>query len=218
MARRSGLLHVMVQAQREAERKRLAQIRAMEKTRTQTAKAAEKAQKDYEKARTANLKEQEKLKLESRAAQVQLQNEQLEQQVKSLERILLDAHSIDLYIDLQTLKQPSNIPPFNPGPLALVEAPPQPQMYTVSELTGLQKFLPGAKEKYAQEVAQKQEMYRAHVAEHANRDRARQYAFAQARASYERYVVEEQQRTTTQHAEVEVFQREFPGRHSSGGN
>lgn len=209
MARRSGLLRVMVQAQREAERKNRNQSHALEKTRTQAARAAEKAQKEYEKARVTNQKEQARLSTESRIAYVQLLNEQLEQEIQSLERILLDGYSVDPYIDMQTLKQPSNLPPFNPGPLAMAEAPPQPQMYAVPELTGFQKFLPGAKEKYAQDVAQKQAMYRAHMTEHANRDRTRQYAFAQARARYEQQLAEERQRIAVQHAEVDVFQREF---------
>ena len=202
MTRRGSFLR----AQHE---KRQAQIREMEKAQTQTAKAAEKAQKDYEKARIENQKEQAKLYTESRVAQVQLQNEQLEQQIKSCEHILFDAHSVDSYIDLQTLKQTSNLPPFNPGPFAIAEAPPQPQMYAVPELTGMQKFLPGAKEKHAQEIAKRQEIYRVHVAEHANRERARQYTLAQARASYDRQLAEEGRRIATQHAEVDVFQREF---------
>ena len=45
MARRSGFLQTMVQAQREAERKRIAQLRGIEKAQTQAARAAEKARK-----------------------------------------------------------------------------------------------------------------------------------------------------------------------------
>jgi restriction system protein len=209
MARRSSLLRVMMQAQREAERKRAFQLREMNKTQTETAKAAEKAKKDYEKARIANQKEQAKLYTESRIAQVQLQNEQLEQQIKSLEHILLDAYSVDPYIDIQTLKQTSNLPPFDAGPLAIAEALPPFDIYAVPELTGLQKFLPGAKEKHAQHVVEMQKIYEGHVAEHANRDRARQYALAQARANYERQLAEEWRRIAAQHAEIDVFQREF---------
>ncbi len=204
MTRRSRL-----QAQRMAEKKRADQLNKMKKEQTKAFEDAKKAQKDYEKARITNQKEQAKLYIESRVAQVQLQNEQLEQQIKSLEHILLDAYSVDPYIDIQTLKQTSTLPPFDPGPLALAEAPPQPQMYAMPELTGMQKFLPGAKEKHAQEVAKRQEVYRAHVTEHATRDRARQYALAQARANYERQLAEEWQRIAVQHAEVDVFQREF---------
>jgi hypothetical protein len=56
MARRSGLLHAIVQAQREAEKKRVAQLREIERAQTQAAKAAEKARKEYERAVAADQK------------------------------------------------------------------------------------------------------------------------------------------------------------------
>ena len=77
MARRSGLLHAIAQAQLEAERKQKAQPREM----NQAARAAEKARKDYERAVTADQKERARLYTESRIAQVNYQNEQLEQQI-----------------------------------------------------------------------------------------------------------------------------------------
>ncbi len=61
MARRSGFLHAMVQAQREAERKRTTQLREMAKAQTQAARTAEKARKDYERAIVANQKERDRL-------------------------------------------------------------------------------------------------------------------------------------------------------------
>src|SRR5258706_5465811 len=170
MARRSGLLHAIAQAQREAERKQKAQLREM----NQAARAAEKARKDYERAVTADQKERARLYTESMIAQVNYQNEQLEQQIKLLEHLLRDALSADTYIDVQRLKQTPNLPPFNPGQLAIVEPPPQPQMYMPPPPTGIQKLLPGAKEKYAQEVAKAQEAYRGHVATHSAREIARQ--------------------------------------------
>jgi restriction system protein len=208
MARRSSLLRTLVQAQREAERKRVAQLREMERAQTKAARNAEKTRRDYERAKIANQKEQVKLYTESRIAHVQWQNEQLEQQIHVLERLLLDALSVDPYIDIQTLKQAPNLLPFHPGPLALAEAPPQPQMYMPPEPTGLQKLLPGTKERYAQEVAKAQEMYRSHVATHAAREKARQQELAQMKARYEQQVAEEQRRIAIQHAEVDGFQRD----------
>ncbi len=84
MARRSGFLHAMIQAQREAERKRAAQQRAMVKAQTQVARAAEKARKDYERALVADQKVRTQVYIESRMAQVDLQNEQLAQQIEQL--------------------------------------------------------------------------------------------------------------------------------------
>ena len=68
MARRSSLLRAMIQAQREAGRKRVAQLREMERAQTQAAKNAEKARRDYERAKIANQKEQARLYTKSRVA------------------------------------------------------------------------------------------------------------------------------------------------------
>jgi restriction system protein len=114
MTRRRSHLQIKIQAQQEAEKRRIAQLNAMKKAQTQAAKSAEKARKDYEQARTAGLKEQARLYTESKVAQVQLQNEQIEQGIKSLGHLLLDSLLSDPYIDIQALKQPLNFPPFNP--------------------------------------------------------------------------------------------------------
>ena len=209
MARRSGLVRLMIQGQREAERRRIAQQRAQEKAQTQAARAASAAQKAYQHALNADKKERERLYTESRIADVNLQNEQLEQQIKQLEHLLSDVLSIDSYIDLQTLKQLANLPVFNPGPLAVTEPPPQPHLYKPPEPTGIQKLLPGTKEKYAQEISKAQELYRAHVNIHAQREAARQQALEAERRRFQQYVAEEQRKVAAQHAEIDNFQQQL---------
>ncbi len=205
MARRSGLVRVLVQNQREAERRRVAQQREQ----AQAAHAAEKARKDYERAVTADQKERARLYAESRQAQVALQNEQLEQHIQSLEHLLLDALAIDPFIHMQSLKQPLTIPAFNPGPLGVPELPPQWHRYTPPEPSGIQKLLPGAKEKHAQAVVRAQETYRTHVAAHANRETSRQQALAQMKFQHDHQVHDEQQRIAAQHAEIDAFQQDL---------
>jgi restriction system protein len=90
-----------------------------------------------------------------------------------------------------------------------VITPPQPQMYAVPALTGLQKLMPGAKEKYAQEVARRQGIYLAHVAEHAEREKARQQALAQAKENYDQQIILEKQKIVVQHEEIDTLQREL---------
>ncbi len=209
MARRSGILRTLVQAQREAERRRVAQLRQQTQLQTQAAKTAEKARKDYERALQADQKERARLYTESRIAQVNLQNEQLNQNITQLGNILTDALSIDSFINLQTLKQDPERPVFNPGQLGVAEPPPVPQMYMPPDLTGIQKLIPGTKEKHAQEVAKAYELYRTHVAAHAAREVTRQRRLAEARANFERYVVETQQKIVAQHAEINNFQQEL---------
>ena len=199
----------MVQGQRDAERRRIAQQHALEKAQTQAAKAAIAAQKAYQRALNADKKERERLYTESRIAEVNLQNEQLEQQIKQLEHLLSDAFSVNSYIDIQTLKQPLNLPVFNPGPLAAAEPPPSPNLYMPPELTGFQKFLPGAKEQRAQEITKAQELYRAHVYAHAQRESARQQALEVERRRFQQYAAEEQQKVAAQHAEIDNFQQQL---------
>lgn len=209
MARRSGFVRSMRQAQRDAERRRIAQQLALEKAQTQAAKAAVAAQKAYQRALTADKKERERLYAESRVAEVNLQNEQLEQQIKQLEQLLSHALSSNSYIDMQTLKQPLNLPVFNPGSLAVAEPPPSPNSYKPPEPTGIQKFLPGAKEKYAQEISKAQDLYRTHAYAHAQRETARQQALEIERRRYQQYAAEEQHKAAAQHAEIDNFQQQL---------
>src|SRR6185312_16721 len=200
MTRRNGLLQTLVQAQREAEKRRLSQLREIERAQTQAAKAADKAKKDYERSVTANKKERERLYTESQTAQANWQNAELERGIARLEHLLLDALPIDTFLNIQALKQVPNLPAFNPGPLAMAEPPPLPQAYMPPEPTGLQKFLPGTKEKYAQEVAKAQELYRTHSSIHASREYARQQALAQAQKSYQQEIAEIHRNIQAQHA------------------
>ncbi len=209
MARRSGLLHALVQAQREAERMHIAQMRKQAQLQTQAERAAEKARKDYERAQLADQKERARLYTDSRIAQVDLQNEQLDQIIIRLSNILREALAVNSFIDLQSLKQVPEYPVFNPGQLGVAEPPPVPQMYMPPNLTGIQKLIPGAKEKHAQDVARAYELYRSHVAAHAAREGVRMQRLAEARAYFEHQVAETQQKIAAQHAEIDNFQREL---------
>jgi restriction system protein len=203
MTRRSGILR----AKREADRQRLAQQRLQVQLQTQVARAAAQARKAYEQALRADQRERARLYTESRIAQVSWQNEQLDQYVAQLGNLLSEALFIDSFIDLQTLKQVPERPVFNPGPLGIAEPPPV--LYMPPDLTGIQKLIPGAKEKHAQAVARAQESYRMQVAAHAAREDRRQRSLAEARSLYERQVAEAHQRVVTQHAEIDTFQREL---------
>ena len=210
MAPRSGIVRAIVRAQREAERRHLAQQRLQAQLQTQAARAAAQAQKAYEQAQRVDQKERARLYTESRIAQVSLQNEQLDQYVARLGNLLSEALVIDSFIDVHTLKQVPERPVFNPGQLAIIEPPPVLSM--PPDLTGMQKFIPGAKEKYAQEVAKAQEWNRMQLAAHAAREGARQRSLAEARAMFERQVAEARQRIAAQHAEIDNFQRELSAR------
>src|SRR6266705_531720 len=203
MARRTRIL----QAKRKAERQRLIQQRLQVQFQTQAARAAAQARKAYEQALRADQRERARLYTESRIAQVNWQNEQLDQHIAQLGNLLSEVLLIDSFIDLQTLKQVPERPVFNPGQLGIAEPPPVP--YMPPDLTGIQKLIPGAKEKRAQEVAKAQEQYRMQMAAHAAREGARQRNLAEASALFQRQVAETQQKIAAQHAEIDHFQREL---------
>lgn len=205
MARRSGILHAMAQAQREAEKRRIAQMRAQ----TQIAREAERAQRAYLNAQKATQRESELLYFESRAAEVALQNEQIQRDVEQLQNLLTASLSNDNYLNFETLKPAPTIPFFNPGPLAVAEPPPVQQRYFPPELSGIQKLMPGAKEKHARDIAQAQQRYWMDANAHAAREAARQQRFMEARAGYDRHVAEIRQQVAAQHVEVNRFQRDF---------
>ena len=210
MARHSGFLHAVMQAQRQAERNRIAQLKAQQRAQSQTVRVAAKAQKEYEKAEKADQKERTRLYGESRMAQVDVQNEQLEQDVSRLNNILIEALTKDPFFDLNTLKEPPNFPLFSQGEL-LIATPLLPpwQSYLPPEPTGLQKLLPGAKEKYAQQVAQAQALYNSHFTMYSQREADRQRRLAEAQQAHERQVSEARQRVAAQHAEINAFQKEL---------
>ncbi|BCL80985.1 restriction endonuclease [Ktedonobacteria bacterium brp13] len=221
MARMNRLVYsvvrAQVRAQHEAARKHAAQARTIAKSQTQAAIAAEKARKEYERtqhkeyerAQRTEQKERARLYTESRIAEVNLQNEQQEQEIAQLSTLLIDALSADIFIHLQDLKQPPQLPIFRPEQLAIVEPPPHLQTYMPPQPSGIQKLFPGSKEKYAQEVKNAQELYNSHVAAHAAREQERQKKLTEARALFEQQVAEAHQRAAVQHAEVDKFQQDF---------
>jgi restriction system protein len=214
MVRLSGFVRAAVQAQRQAERQRVAQKRAHEQAaraaekaylsaQTQAARAAEKAQKADQKERTW-------LYIESQVRQVALKNEQLEMDVAWLENLLIESLANDEFINLEELKQASpTIPPFNPGALIVPELPPVLQRYLPPELSTIQKFIPGAKEKRAQETAKAHERYQIDVKAHAAREADRLKRLKEANAKYEFQITEIRQKVAAQHAEVDRLKQDF---------
>src|SRR5258708_20232880 len=180
MARRRGILRTHIQAQREAERQSLAQVSLQTLLQTQAARAAAQAQKAYEQAQHADQKERAWLYTESRIAHISLLNEQLDRDVTRLSNLLSEAILIDSFINLQTLKQVPERPVFNPGDLGVAETPPIPSL--PPDLRGIQKFIPGAKEKHAQEIAKAQESYRVPVPATTARETARHPTLPTSRA------------------------------------
>ncbi|GHO49681.1 hypothetical protein KSX_78440 [Ktedonospora formicarum] len=95
------------------------------------------------------------------------------------------------------LTQSSSIEPSPPPPFF----PPKP--------SGLQKLVPGARERHAQEVLRLQERHRNQITEHAEREQRRQYSLAGARSDHEKKVDAQRRKVEEQHAEIDAFHRDL---------
>lgn len=227
MARRKGFLQSIAQAQREAERQRKAYVRQQTQLATQAAKAREayqraqlaaqqtqarqatQDQKAYERARAEAEKERARLYTESRAAEVALMNEQLADQASALERILADTLGVDDYLDLDTRKQTSQIPPFNPGALGSAERQPSLDEFMPPPLSSLRQLMPGAKAKHAEAVAQAHAQHASAITTHAYREQQRLVQLNAARAAYDQQVLEIEAQTAAQHAEINQLKQDL---------
>ena len=67
---------------------------------------AERAHRAYERAQTAEAKERQRLYVESRLADVELLNEELQDDVARLHRLLADTLTVDDFLDFETLSEP----------------------------------------------------------------------------------------------------------------
>src|SRR3990172_9991692 len=148
MARRKGFFAAMAQASREAERQRQAQERAQ----MRAIPVREQAQRAAERAHSASEREARRFYAEAREQETLAQEAELESRRSALEAVLEATLNVDDYIDLDALKQPPYIPPFDPGSLAEPAPTPDPNTYVVAPLTITQRFLPGAKGRHEQLV------------------------------------------------------------------
>ncbi len=205
MARRGGILHAIAQSQREAERLQKAQLREQ----AQAVRAYEQAQKAYERATVADQKEKARLYAESRAAQATMQTEEVERFVAALGSLLADTLAVDDFFDLDSLKQQPAIAPFDPGQLAVAEPPPDPASYAVAPLSALQKLVPGAKAKHAQQNAEAQQRLDADRAAHAAHEAERQAKLTELRQEYDQVIAQIQSRTAAQHADIEELKHAY---------
>lgn len=205
MARRSSFAARMAQYQREQERLQ----RAREREQMRAAREAERARAAYERAAAAEEKERKRLYVESRAAEVDAMNERLDTLVADLEQLLRSTLSIDDYIDFEALKEEPELPPFQPGALAVAEPEPQLGDFLPPPPTGMAKLLPGAKGKHEQAVAAATVTFEAERERHRAGEAERDHALGKARAEHQEAVERMKERAAAQHQEVDEFKARF---------
>jgi restriction system protein len=195
----------MAQYQREQERVR----RATDREQLRSIREAERAQRAYERSIAAEEKERKRLYLESRVAETEAQNEDLDSFVAELENLLAHTLGIDDYIDFEALNEDPELPPFQPGSLAVVEPKPRVESFIPGSLSGLGKFVPGANAKHAQAVKDGQEAFEAALTAHTKREVEREVELERARVEYARQAAEMAARAAANNAEVDEFRVRF---------
>jgi restriction system protein len=144
---------------------------------------------------------------ESRRANVAWLNDQLERDIAQLSSILTDTLGVDDYFNLDTLKEKAQVPVFQPGRLAEAEQPPR--LVAPEEPAGIKRFMPGAKEKHAEEVARAQQRYETELTAYNYREAARQQALNEIWSSYQQQVAGIHEKVAAQHAEIDKLKQDF---------
>jgi restriction system protein len=187
---------------------------------TQSAKATEIAQKEYLRAQTQKLKQAEKdriaqakekaqLYTESRITYVDLQNEQLEEQVKQLENLLTHTLSTDDFLDLDKLKQTPNIPVYTPLKFDDTPVKPAIEKYLPPEPSGIKALIPGNKQKFKQEVETAIERYQKDSEVYNKKMKIQGHLATEHKAKYDDKIAELRKQAESQNAEIEDFKRDF---------
>jgi restriction system protein len=205
MSRRGGFYGAWAQASREAVRATAAQQREM----ARAIKAQERAVREAQRARVADIREQKRLHVEDQEAETESMVDDLASRIEDLEGILKATLAVDDYLDVETLKQKTKIPPFNPGPLGQpIQAPYQPA-YDLPALTFTQKLMPGAKDKHAQALALAQTRFQHDTSAWQAAEANRNAQLAAARVAYDAGVADIKAKDAAQHAEIDAMKADL---------
>ena len=161
---------------------------------------AEAAQRAYQRAKTAEEKERKRLYAESRQADVELQNDDLAEQIRELEHLLIDSLKTDPYIDLDQLKTPPDLPVWDPAPSTHPNRP-QPTRVTTAAQRPPPSLQQG-QEEHARAVAAQEATWQQAIAAHAQREQNRKAALQTAWTDHQAVVATVEADTAARHAEI----------------
>ena len=137
------------------------------------------------------------------------QNDELEETVAALGRILRNGVSKDPFLDLETLKNPLVVPPFEPGEIERPLPSPDLHRYLPPAPSGFAKLVPGAKKRHEALSAEAQSRFLADSAAHRQNEEKRRSELARLRSEYDAKVEKERRRVEAQHAEIGTFKEQF---------
>lgn len=217
MARRGGLVSALHRAAREADRAIAA-----------AAREAERAQKEAERARRAEVraaqqrqrkfaadskraaKEAKEAHIQSMQDEVASLNAELNEKYERIDSILMATLSVDDYVDIESLRQEVQHPPFDRADLEEPGEPPKPQslpaepiLYLPPEPKGLAKLFGGSRYLRKVQLAEDE-----HKKEHVYWLSQKEKINAQNHAAQQQYHEQENERIKTLEAERARYQRE----------
>jgi hypothetical protein len=192
---------------RELER----EVRAQERAVLPTSRAVDQAGRAYERAQAWEEKERKRLYVEARQAEVEAMNEETVAEIAALESLLGATLNVHDYLDINSLKEEPEIPPFQPGTLASPEPTPEIVRFMPPTLSGMAKLVPGAKAKHEKAVEGARAAYASEGAAHARREQKREAALGAAYSDYEAKVEKIKARARAQNREVDLFRERFEG-------
>lgn len=175
------------------------------------ARAVERERKARERELAAREREAKRQHAEARAAQAEEMTADVEAEVAGLAGILALTLTVDDHIDFEALKEEPEIPPFQPGALAVSEPPPLREEFMPEPLSAFGKLVPGAKAKYAQATADGEAAFERAKGEHAERAIAREAELAEVRKRYAADVEKMKARAEAQHKEIDELRVRFEG-------
>jgi len=210
MARRKGLIGTVAQIQRDANQRRVAQMRAeVQRMRTYEAaqRQAEQTRRAYVRAQKADERERHQLYIEDRIAETDALNEERSQQISTLKAILTTTVAYDYVFDVHSMKKPLEVPIFDPGPVGNPIPQPIPQQFMPTEPTSLQRLIPSLKERYAQAYAEGHQRFHNAFAVYQQQEYYRQCQLADLWKEHEARVAIAKADISAQHAAVDRWER-----------
>jgi restriction system protein len=203
MARRRSYAAVIAQAQRERQRVYAAQVRAMQ----QLQREMERQEKADARAVQVADKEQRAKYVERRMSGVEALNRELLRRSEVFEELLSATLDVDDAIDFDTLKEPMQLPTWEPTALDTPQVEPVEAAFLPGPQTGLGSLF--GRGKHDQKVEAGRRAFQIAMAEYARQEAKRLTALARAQDEFRSHVREAEARLQHQHAEVDEFRAAF---------
>ena len=177
------------QRDRDAERARQTHARQeMARARTETQK------------RSAAERDAKRQRIQRRKDEAIAKTRALEDDVATLERLLLNGLVHDPYLELESLKEPLHLPRFDPGDDGRPLPPPDPTQFLPPRPGKIALMVPGTDRRYERDLKAARERFDAAVAEHSQREAERRARLRALKADHERATAAIKQRVDEQHA------------------